>query len=289
MTQEITEAYVQELLTTGDAIEGSQLIPKKIYDTLIQDMEKTLIPRSEAAIYLSPVNIPGTSVDINLEQENRMDVRLVAEGAEIWLDQDEYTYSNIKPLKYGVAIKITKELQEDAQFPLLARNIAKAGARLAENETSLILTQLQGCTNAVTGGAAITIANIATAILNVNNNDFKPTDLLIGFEVLNDLQNIDTFVEADKAGNTELMSKGFIGTIFGCTVSKFSTNAAPSTTYARYAYVFDRTQAYGIAIKRDVSIENFTLPSCDMEAAAITQRISVALLRAAAVSNITTT
>jgi hypothetical protein len=70
--------------------------------------------------------------------------------------------------------------------------------------------------------------------------------------------------------------------------AKFSTNAAPSSTYAKYAYLFDRSQAYGIAIKRDVTVENFTLPSNDMEAAAVTQRIDVQLLRSIAVAKITT-
>lgn len=289
MTEEkLTEAYVQELLTKGDATEGSLLIPTKIYDTLIQDMSKALIPRSEAAIYLGPAQIPGSSVDVNLESENKIVVKLTAEGSEIWLDQDEYSATNIKPSKYGCAIKITKEMQEDSQFPLLSRNISKVGTRLAENETNLILTALQGCTNSVSGGAAITIANITRGMQYLDDADYATTSLLVGNEVLNDLRNIDTFTEANKAGNTEMMAKGFMGTIYGMNVMKFSTNAAPSATYSKYAYVYDKNNAYVIAEKRTPTVENFTLPLFDMSGAAITQRVTVSRLRDNAICRIST-
>ena len=289
MTQnDLNEAYVQELLTTGDGSEGTLLIPRKIYDTLIQTTIKALLPRSEAAIYLGPAQIPGSSVDVNVEAENKMKVLIVAEGAEIFLDQDEYSTTNMKPLKYGVAIKITKEMMEDSQFPLLARNIAKAGERIAENETNLILTQLQGCTNNVAGGAAITIANITRAMQYLDDSDYQPTTLLVGNEVLNDLRNIDTFVEANKVGNVEMLQKGFLGTVYGMNVLKFSTNAAPTTTYSKYAYVIDKANGYVIAEKRTPTVENFTLPLYDMSGAAITQRITVARLRDNAIARIST-
>ena len=95
-------------------------------------------------------------------------------------------------------------------------------------------------------------------------------------------------MEADKAGNTEMMQRGFIGTIFGLNVARFSTNAGASAV-ATSSYVFDRTHAYAIAIARDMTIENFTLPTFDMEGAVITKRIDVQAIRTAAISKITTT
>lgn len=281
--------YVKELLSTGTATEGSILIPRKIYETLIVEVQKALIPRSEAALYFGPAEIPGSSIDINLATPNKHKVRTISEGAEIALDQAEYTGVNIKPVKYGVAVRITKELLEDAQWNLLEHNIRLAGKRLAENETSLILAALAGATNAVTGGAAITIANITRAIQYLDDNDYQATSLLVGMEVLNDLRNIDTFVEYQKVGNTEMITKGFQGVLYGLQVMKFSTNAAPSSTYSKYAYVIDKNQAYAIAEKRPITIENFDLPTFDMSGAAITQRIAVSLLRDYAVCKITTT
>ena len=90
---------------------------------------------------------------------------------------------------------------EDSQFDVFEANLREVGRRFAEKETELILTALDGASTSVSGGAALTIANITQAILGIHNDDYNPTDMLIGSEVLNDLQNIDTFVEVNKFGN----------------------------------------------------------------------------------------
>jgi len=280
--------YVNEILSTDAATEGQLLIPRKIHATLIAEVMKRLIPRTEAALYFSPAMIPGSSVDVNTEDENIMKVRLVAEGAEIWLDQDEYSNTNMKPLKYGVAIRITKEMQEDSQWPLLQRNITKAGKRFAENETNLILTALQACSNSVSGGAAITNANITRAMQYLDDADYEGTGILVGNEVMNDIRNIDTYVEFNKAGDNEVMKTGARGILLGLAVHRFSTNAAPSSTYSKYAYVYDKEHAWMIAEKRPITVENFILPTFDMSGAAVTQRLTVSLLRDSATCRIST-
>jgi len=277
---------IQEYINTGDGSAGTLLIPKLIMPTLIGAVDKALVPREMASFVRS--GFEGSSFSVNLVTPNTGKIRIVGEGAEIPLDNIDFSSITFTPKKYGVAVRITREMMEDAQFDVFQNNLRELGKRFAENETALILTALDGAANTVSGGASITLANITAALLNLHNNDYEGTDLLIGNEVLSDLQNIDVFVDASKAGSTEMMSRGFVGTIYGMKVAKFSTNAAPSTTYAKYAYVFDRAQAYGIAIKRDITVENFVLPSYDMEGAAITQRIDVQLLRRSAISNITT-
>ncbi len=280
---------VHELLQTGLGTEGQLLIPRKIYDTLIDEVDKNLIPRSEAAIYFGTGDIPGSSIDVDLVTPNKMDVRVVGEGSQVPIDQTQYTSDNLKPVKYGVSIRITKEMLEDGKWNLLDHNVRVAGKRMAENETSLILSNgLDQANSTVAGGAAITIANIARAMQYLDDEDYTPTTIFVGMEVLNDLRNIDTFVEANKVGNRDMLERGFLGTIFGLNVLKFSTNAAPSTTYSKYAYVTDRMHAYMIAEKRPVTVENFELPVYEMSAANITQRIVVSELRTKAICKITT-
>jgi len=287
-TNERDLKYIKELLSTATGTEGSLLIPKKIHDTLIEEVDKNLIPRSEAAMYFGPGDIPGSSLDVDLVTPNNMKIRVIGEGASSYIDQTAYETFNLKPVKYGVGLRITKEMLEDGKWNLLQHNIMVAGKRFAENETSLILTALGSATNTVTGGAAITIANITTAMQYLEDSDYTPTTLFVGPEVLNDLRNIDTFVEANKVGNTEMLERGFLGTIYGLNVIRFSTNAAPSTTYSKYAYVTDKVHAFVIAEKRPVTISNFELPVYDMSAANITQRIKVRHLRATATCIITT-
>lgn len=278
--------YVKELLATGLGTEGQLLLPRKIYDALIEEVDKFLLPRSEAAFVLGPGDVPGSSVDIDLATADTMDVREVPEGAEVPLDQASYSSLNIKPKKYGVALRITRELLEDAKWNLLQHNVKIAGRRLAENENSLIISQaLDDASNTVSGGAAITIANVTRAMQYLEDSDYSPTSFLVGFEVLNDLRNIDTFVEADKFGSREMLESGFVGRLYGMNVLRASTNAGMTTTSS---YVFDREHAYVIVEKRPVSVENFELPAYDMSAAAVTQRILPGELRAAAIAKITT-
>jgi len=280
--------YITELLNTGTGTEGSLLIVKKIHDTLIREVLKKLIPRTEAAFVVGPGAIPGSSYDVDLETPNTQAVNVIAEGASIAVDQQGYSTVNVKPVKYGVALRITREMLEDAKWNLLDRNLEITARRLAENENKLVLLQLDTAANTVTGGAAITIANITRAMQYLEDSDYTPTTLAVGTEVLNDLRNIDTFVEYMKVGNTEMINKGFLGNIYGLNVIRFSTNAAPSTTYSKYAYVFDKEQAYCIVEKRPMMIEKFDIPEADMSAASVTQRIAVKTLRTSAISNITT-
>jgi HK97 family phage major capsid protein len=280
---------IKEYINTGDGTEGTLLIPKLIMPALVAAVEKALLPRELAAMVWGPSQISGSSFSINLESPDTIHIRQVGEGAEIPLDAENFTSVTYTPVKYGVAIRITREMMEDSQFELFNRNIAAAGVKFAENETALILTALDGANTTVTGGASVTIADITSAILAIENQDYRATDIIVGNELLNDLRNIDTFVEADKAGNTNLMSRNFIGVLYGANIARFSTNAAPSVTYAKYAYVIDRSQAYGIAIKRDLTVENFDMPTYDMQGAVLTQRIAVKLHRSKAVAKITTT
>lgn len=276
---------VQELLQTSIGTEGSLLIPRKIADNLIMEVEKAVIPRSEAAIYYGPGDIPGSSIDVNMATPNTLIVREVGEGADFVNDVNEYTNTNIKPVKYGVKIRITKEMEEDGKFALLQHNTMVAGKKFAENENALVIAQLDTAANTVSGGAAITIANITRAFQYLRDSDFKATTFIIGNEVLNDLQNIDTFVEANKVGNTEMLTRGFLGTIYGMNVINPSTNAGMTATTS---YVIDKDQSYAIAEKRTVTVEGFANVENDMKGVVCSQRIAVKALRTSSIAKITT-
>lgn len=275
---------IKEYLDTGIGVAGTLLIPQLIMPALVDEVDKALLPRELASQVFGPGQIQGSSFSVNLESPDTMSVREVGEGAEIPMDALEYSSVTFTPRKYGVAIRITRELVEDSQFPILEGQIRAAGRRFAEQESRLILTALDGAGTTVAGGAALTLANITEAINALEGNNFVATDYIVGNEVAQDLRNIDVFVEAQKAGNTEMMTRGFIGTIYGMSVTRFSSQVGTTTS----SYVIDRAQAYGLAIKRDITMENFDLPSFDMQGAALTWRFDVQLFRSNAVARITT-
>ncbi len=279
---------ISAFISTEDGTPGTLLIPKLIFPTLIEAVDKALLPRELAAMVIGPGQIQGSSFTINLETKDSINpIEEVAEGAEISLRSLDFSTVTVTPKKYGVSVRITREMMEDSQFELLQRNIRAIGKRFADKETDLILGAITTGTGATTaGGAAVTIANITESMFDLENADFNPTDFIVGNEVAQDLRNIDTFVEANKAGNTEMMSTGFIGTIYGMPVMRFSTNAGGNAT-ATDAYIIDRSEAYMLAIKRDLTVENFDMPLYDMQGAAITWRFDVQVLRTNAISKIT--
>lgn len=279
--------YVKELLSTGIGAEGTLLLPRKIYDTILDEAIKNLIPRSEYALYGGPAQIPGASWDLNLHTLNSMSVRVVGEGAEVPLDNTEFSNLNLKPLKYGVTVKITKEMMEDSQFDLLAWNLKIAGRRMAEQETSIVVTgALDSAGNTVTGGATISVANITRAIQYLEDSDFTATTFFVGKEVLNDLRNLDTFVEYQKRGDTQVLDTGTFGKIYGMNVIPISTNAGMTATSS---YVCDKNYAIAFAEKRPLTVENFDMPTHDMKAVTITARFIAKNIRSASVAKITTT
>lgn len=276
--------HVKELLNTSTGTEGSLLIEKQIHETLISEVDKNLIPRDLAAVYIGPSAIKGSSYDFNLENPNAGDVRLTAEGAAYFMDNADYLNVNVRPLKYGVVLRITRELTEDSKFDILNNQLMTFARRMAENENSLVITALDGASTTVSAGATVTPLDITTVQFNLEQSDYEMTDLLVGNEVLRDIRNIDTFVEADKAGDNEILRTGFKGVLYGARVHRVSTNAGMTATTA---YGLDRRQAYAIVEKRSYTTEGFEVPTHDMSAAALSQRIAVALLRSAAVCKLT--
>lgn len=276
---------IREILSTGTGTEGSLLIVKQIFDTLIEAVDGARIGRAYAAYVVGPSGIPGSSLDWNLEDERVGKVFRIPEGAPIPIHDVTYSSFNIKPSKFGVRPMITKEMTEDSKFDLMAQNIRRAGVTLAENEDTLIITALDQAANTVSGGAAITIANITRAMQHLEDNDYTATTFLVGPEVANDLRNIDTFVEADKLGSREALQSGKVGVIFGMDVLRGSTRYITTTS----SYVFDRSHAFIVVEKRPITMEDYDDVVHDMSGVVITQRLAVRQLRTNSIAKITTT
>lgn len=263
---------LQELLTTGSAPEQ---ILTDIYRTIVENVKTSLVATNFVGLRFGPDSIPGSSLNIIGQEKNSLSVSLVGEGAEVPI-ATEGTFSwNMKPKKYGIRPLITKEMQEDSLFDVVNRNLAEASYQLARRIDRIILTAVrQGAGNTVTGGSTITIANITSAMQNLEANDYVPTDMIIGPAVANDLRNIDTFVEADKAGVSD-PTKSLIGTIFGMKVWQsnniFSTDVATSANTTD-CLVIDRRHAVAFAEKRPITIERYNDVTRQLDGIVITTR-----------------
>ena len=271
--------------STASGTEGSLLIQKTIYSTLVKAVNKKLIPRELAARYIGPEEIKGSTIDIDLETPDSFTTPLVAEGAAFPTLQDMFTSVNVRPLKYGVRPTFSRELMEDGKFSMVDVHINRAGQEIAENETGLIISALDGAANTVAGGTQVTTANWNTAFTNLEKNDFKATDILAGPDVIQDIRNTDIFTESNKYGSDEMQRTGFIGKLLGCNLYEISQASGLITSTT--AYVIDREQAYAIAEKRPLSVDNYDDKTRDLTGLVVSQRVAVALLRSAAVCKIT--
>jgi HK97 family phage major capsid protein len=276
---------IKEFLGLSAGTEGSLLIEKRIYNKLVEVAKQDVIDRSLAAFYVGPGDIPGSSIDIDLVDDNSLMVRKIAEGADFPISVASFTSTNLKPVKYGLRPYITKEMLEDSKFNQIDLHLTVAGQRIAENDTALIISDaLDSAANTVSGGAAITIANISTAIQYLRNAYRHPTDMIVGNEVMNDLRNIDTFVEVNKSGSDGMLRNGLVGKIFGMNVYEVSNAGMTATS----AYVIDRDWAFAIAEKRPLTVEQWDEQGKDLTNLKVSQRIKVGVLRTNAICKITT-
>ncbi len=267
---------------------GSRLIPRTLFSDLIRANRKKLVLRALAAKVIGPGSIPGSSIDITLQTRDSMVVHEVVEGSVIPLDVESYTSFNLKPLKYGVRIMISREMIEDSQWDVMALNVATAGYELADNEESLIITTLDtgsadsASTRIANSNATLPISDITAAMQGIEEENFTPTHMVCGVEVVGDLRNIDTFVEADKAGITD-PSKRLIGTIFAMKV------LVSNNVDAKRVYMLDANDAFIIAEKRPITMEKYRDMARDTDFAVATQRFATRFLRAGAIARIVTT
>lgn len=245
----ITMRRLQELFTSSSAPEQ---ILTDIYGTVIDAVKTKLIGTNFIALRLGPNDCPGNTLNIVRQTKNSQVVHEIGEGQEIPIStEDTYSFS-VTPKKYGLRPLITREMQEDSQFAVMERNLREAGYTMAKKlDKDLILAQLDNAAATTAGSGAITIDNITESIYDLEVADYTPSDFIIGTEIAKDLRNIDTFVEANKAGVSD-PTKSLIGTIYGMKV--WQSN---NVSNAAYAYVIDKSQAIYLLEKRPITIERY--------------------------------
>jgi|TARA_Y100000310_G_scaffold140352_2_gene139791 HK97 family phage major capsid protein len=276
---------------TANTATTSFLIPRTLLPEVINAVRKKLVLRGLAARVFGPAAIPGRTLVLPLQAEitanNELDGPQVAEGAEIPITQTEFTSLTLTPVKYGARIGVTKEMMEDGIIDLLSYHAELAGYEFADNEEALIVAALNTASaaagnNVANANATLPITDITEAMQNLEANNYRPSHLICGVEVVNDLRNIDTFVEADKSGMND-PSKSLVGVIYGMKV------VVSNNVTATLAYMIDANHAFVIAEKRPLTVERYSDVARDSGFVVITQRLAVSGLRNNATSEITTT
>lgn len=273
--------------STAGSSTGSYTIPRNLFGSLLEAMRKKLVIRQFAAKVIGPSSIPGSTITFAEQDSDSMEVDRLEPGEEIPLDAESYSGFSITPVKYGVRVRIDKELLEDSNFALMELNMQTAGYELADNEEALIVAQLDAADTAAgnsvaNSNATLPVTDITAAMQKLEAANYEPDVFLCGVEVANDLRNLDVFTAANMSGVNN-PSNRLIGRIFGMAV--VVSNNVTSTL----AYVLDSRYAFLVVDKRPVIMERYFDAARDSDFVSVTQRFGTRYWRSAAVSEITTT
>lgn len=296
MTQPFLATGNQEQGDASTTASAGLTVPKALFTRLLASVRDELVWAQLAAFTIPPSQIPGSSVDIDLvkEGEESLTVKELAEGQDILESAVEYETQNLKPKKYGIRVPITSEMVEDGKFALLQQNMDAAGYKVGRKIERLIIDVIDAndpAGNVVAGGATLTWNNITSAINKLEANagaPYKATDMILGTSVAQDVRNMDIFVEADKADRLyDLSAKNprFLGVIPRLALRVWLSTVQTATD----TWVIDRRELFANIWKRMPTVKQWDQFIKDMKQSAITFRYIPAVLRANAVSKITTT
>jgi len=270
----------------------SYLIPRTLLGEVINAVRKKLLLRGLAARVFGPTAIAGRTLVLPLQAEiadatTALPIQQVGEGGEIPLGQSEWTSLTLTPVKYGARIGVSREMDEDGILDLLSYHAELAGYEFADNEESLIVSQLNtgassSSNEVANSNATLPITDITRAMQYLEAQNYTPTHMIVGVEVANDLRNIEEFNTMKDSGSNPKTQR-MVGSIFGMNV--IVSNNVSSVL----AYVIDASHAFVIAEKRPLTVERYSDFARDTGFVVITQRVSVGVLRAEAIAEITTT
>jgi HK97 family phage major capsid protein len=289
---------LEQLADEGELITNfeSELVKQQLFDVIKEAAIENRIGRQLVEVARLT---HGNALDYILADKDSMEFRKIAEGALIPLDHESYTKVTVTPVKWGTRIVVANELQEDANWDVIKRNIRQAGREAGVREDFIIFTAFQDSTNGFqseTGGLAnhqfaaagteLSIADIVKGMATIEEHSYQPNVMALHPNQVKELRQIDTFTEADKVGSRVTFEKGFVGKIFGMDVV-VSPTVWNNQTSTEYAYILDSREAGVLVIRKPLTMKTYEIPDRDAVGVAVTFRAEARVLRAQAGAEIT--
>lgn len=277
---------VRELILTN-ALESTTLVQTEIYKQVVDGAEPYKCYRDALPIF----QCNGPALQVNYGETGTY-ASEVAEGAAIPIETQDYSARTFTIKKYGVRPMISRELVNDGLFDVVALEVAKSGSRL-ENKLNQLTnnTILEGSGNehdTATTAGALGIKALASAIAVQKAAGFMPTDAVLtpgmaGYVMLDSLPTgsywdgsakvpsllgvrLHTCGVADVTGGTYTWGSGTDGFIMGM--------------------VIDRMHGAAIAMREDITVENYKDYVNDLHGMSITMRFAPNYINSTAVTRI---
>ncbi len=275
---------LQELANEGVVFKDTEpeLIKQNLFATIKEASIRVAVGRQ--ITQLIPYTGQGVSgvLEWNLADKDSLTVRKVAEGGIVPLDVEAYTKITLTAEKYGARVGITREMIEDANWPLIERNLKEIGRQMSYKEDEIIFDSFADATTGfplnadhdiTSAGTELGISDITNGMKEIEEQDYHPDTMVLHPTQVNELRQIDTFVEANKVGDRRVFERGWVGRIFGID-SVFSTKLAADTVY-----IIDKMEAGVLGLRRPLTVEKWSDPLKDLENAVVTQRMVARVVR----------
>lgn len=273
-------------LLLSETVESTTLIQAEFYNTVLEGAEPNKVMRN----MLKTVNTNRLTETFTLGETGSV-LPVVAEGAELKNNQQDYTSVNLTAKKYGEKGIISSELIEDSLFDIVAMEVAKSGARAENTLNHVALTTLlddagneHDCAGASLGYPALAAAR------KEMQNDFYSPDVCIVTADAEYVLGIDSQLTYASyfggAGQTPAL-RGELPSVFGMRMAQYDP---ADTTYNSGTYTWSygtnaeigmvlvdsASMAALIGIRRDITVEKYSDPIHDLKGAALTMRFGVA-------------
>lgn len=278
---------LEELAEHGELMYAweTELVKQQLYDVIKDAAYAARVGRQLVEVVQLKA---GAALDFVLETVDSLVMRRITEGATIPVDVESYSKVTVTPVKYGNQVIISQEIREDANWDIMRRNLRRCGTQVGLKEDAIIFAAFAdgtygfGTENAVTSaGTELDIVDILSGIKEIKQEKYYPNVMVIHPTQESELNQIDTFVEADKLGSRITFERGFCGRIFGLDV------VVTPTLSASTAYILDTREAGVLVIRRPLTMRAYEIPERDSVATAVTFREEARVLRAKAGATVT--
>jgi len=282
------EAYKTLLQSEANAIENTTLVQEEVAKTIIEGAEPFKVMREVVPVIKTKsysVRFVKGSAGTYAED--------IAEGAAIQVDTQSYSKQDITIKKIGTRPLITNELIEDELFDVVELELKKAGARLENKLNRDVLNAMLNGSNKITtntvdpgAGNHIDVADIASAVGKVKKHNYLP-DILLTHPTAEAYLFADSNIAyAAYAGTNEPLTTGRLPKLLGLTPYTLTVTDKSSPTWDDTtggtdvtAIVFSKNDLAVIAMRRDVTIEQYEDPIHDLVGISCTMRYGTDVLR----------
>ena len=277
-------------LLQSEGSASTTLVQEEVYKTISEGAEPWKCMRDVLPI----IKTDSYSVRI-VKGETGQYADDLAEGAKVPIDTQTYDKEDITIKKIGTRPLITNEVIEDGLFDVVEMELKKAGARIENklNRDALleILTDTTaGNSDVDPTGTHIAVSDVAYGRGVVSASGYMPDTAVFHPTAEGYLLQDANFAYSAYYGSPEVLKSGKIPTFMGLkpytlSVSTGSTGHVWDATDAAnhyYAFIIDSSAHTYIAMRRDLTVEEYADPIHDIVGIACTMRYGVATIQPAA-------